>query len=196
MSTSRQNHRGRSPPRRNSTNPNPNPKTGDILRKTSQGGIASRRGAKSPAFREKLRQMTLPLAPLVQMTTGAVHPAFPTTLLKFWLLTETQLDDLAHFYHQRTPGPWTSQYPCPITWPAGLKVEEKRRKMGKFIGLRGCTTPTVVCPPPEPVWKTTELPSPARRWLMSEAEIVDDAQQARLQEDADEALRNKIHWYR
>jgi hypothetical protein len=31
---------------------------------------------------------------------------------------------------------------------------------------------------------------------MSEAEIVDDAQQARLQEDADEALRNKIHWYR
>lgn len=138
MSTSRQNHRGRSPPRRNSTNPNPNPnpKTGDILRKTYQGGIASRRGAKSPAFREKLRQMTLPLAPLVQMTTGAVHPAFPTTLLKFWLLTETQLDDLAHFYHQRTPGPWTSQYPCPITWPAGLKVEEKRRKMGKFIGLR------------------------------------------------------------
>ncbi|KAH6685360.1 hypothetical protein F5X68DRAFT_262613 [Plectosphaerella plurivora] len=186
MSTSRQNHRGRSPARRGS----------QILHKTNQGGIAARRSAKSPAFREKLRQMTLPLAPLVQMTTGAVHPHFPTTLLKFWLLTESQLDDLALFYHQRTPGPWTSQYPCPITWPAGLKVEEKRRKMGKFIGLRGCVTPTVACPPPEPAWKTSDLPSPARRWLMSEAEIVDDAQQARFKEDADEVLRNKINWSR
>lgn len=125
MSTSRENHRGRSPPRSN-----------DFLRKTTAGGIASRRGTKSPAFRDKLRQMTLPLAPLVQMTTGAVHPSFPTTLLKFWLLTEQQLDDLAHFYHQRTPGPWTLQYPCPITWSPDLKLEDKRRKMGKFMGLR------------------------------------------------------------
>lgn len=102
----------------------------------TSGGIGNRRAARNQAFQEKMRQMRLPLAPLVQMSTGAVHPAFPATLLNFWLLTEAQLDDLARFYHQRTPSPWSGQYPCPITWQSGLTLEEKRRKIGKFIGLR------------------------------------------------------------
>ncbi|KAK4099793.1 hypothetical protein N658DRAFT_498040 [Parathielavia hyrcaniae] len=88
--------------------------------------------------------MSLRLAPLVQLTTGRVHPSFPRTLLAFWLLTEPELDALAHFYHQRTPCAWTAQYPCPVSWAAGLVVEEKRRKLGRFIGLRGCETPVVV----------------------------------------------------
>ncbi|KAK3299013.1 uncharacterized protein B0H64DRAFT_386880 [Chaetomium fimeti] len=85
--------------------------------------------------------MSLQLAPLVQLTTGTIHPAFPRTLLAFWLLTDDQLDALAHFYHQRTPCRWTRQYPCPVAWPPGLGLEEKRRKLGRFIGLRGCETP-------------------------------------------------------
>ncbi|KDN66982.1 hypothetical protein CSUB01_06884 [Colletotrichum sublineola] len=103
---------------------------------TANGGISNRRAARNAAFQDKIRQMRLPLAPLVQMSTGAVHPAFPATLLNFWLLTEDQLDDLARFYHQRSPSPWSGQYPCPITWQSGLSLGEKRRKIGKFIGLR------------------------------------------------------------
>lgn len=108
---------------------------------TSSSSLSSRLASKSQ-FVEKLRQMSLPLAPLVQMTTGQIHPYFPKTLLGFWLLTDDQLDALALFYHQRTHGcPWKYQYPCPITWSASLSTEEKRRKIGKFIGLRGCDTP-------------------------------------------------------
>ncbi|KAL2156988.1 hypothetical protein VTH06DRAFT_8829 [Thermothelomyces fergusii] len=108
--------------------------------------FGTRRAASNPALQRKLAQMALRLSPLVQITTGRVHPAFPRTLLAFWLLTEEQLDALAHFYHQRTPCQWTWQYPCPVPWPAswrtaGLTVEQKRRKLGRFIGLRGCETP-------------------------------------------------------
>jgi hypothetical protein len=85
--------------------------------------------------------MALPLAPLVRLTTGEIAPCFPSTLLNFWVLTSDQLDELAHFYHQRTPCEWSSQYPCPVTWGRGLTLEEKRRKIGRFIGLRGCESP-------------------------------------------------------
>lgn len=99
--------------------------------------MGTRLTSRNPALDSKLKQMALPLAPLVQLTSGHVHPAFPSTLLSFWLLTDEQLDQIAHFYHQRTPCQWTRHYPCPITWGEGLTVEEKRRKIGKFIGLRG-----------------------------------------------------------
>ncbi|RYP29638.1 hypothetical protein DL766_005268 [Monosporascus sp. MC13-8B] len=133
-----------------------------------------RRAAKSEAFREKLRQMALPLAPLVQLTSGEIHPAFPPTLLNFWLLTDAQLEELAHFYHQRTPCRWTFHYPCPITsWAAALPLEEKRRKIGKFIGLRGCDTPVRI---------------------RSEDEVLEEARRARAAED-EEMWRRKLPWY-
>lgn len=94
-----------------------------------------------PLLLAKIYQLSLPLAPLAQVTTGQIHPSFPRTLLAFWLLTSTQLDDLAHFYHQSTPGPWTSQYPCPVFWKKGMGIEEKRRKLGSFIGLRERKSP-------------------------------------------------------
>ncbi len=140
----------------------------------SAGGLGSRR-SKSPAFQDKLRQMALPLAPLVQLTTGQVHPAFPTTLLNFWLLTDDELEQLAHFYHQRTPCPLTQHYPCPIQWRPDLSLEDKRRKIGRFIGLRGCESPVRV---------------------KSEDEILEEARMARLAEDSgEEALRRKLGWY-
>jgi hypothetical protein len=123
-----------------------------------------RRVAKNPELALKLQHMALPLSPLVQLGTGAVHPYFPATVLNFWLLTDAQLDALALFYHQRDPGPLTAHYPCPVTWRPGLSIEEKRRKMGKFIGLRGCESPIL---------------------LKTEEEILAEARRARLATEED-----------
>jgi hypothetical protein len=107
----------------------------------STSTLSARRAARNPDFSAKVDQMALSLAPLVQLTTGAVHPSFPSTLLGYWLLSEAEMDSLAQFYHQRHPSRWTQHYPCPIVWRTDLSLDEKRRKIGKFIGLRGCETP-------------------------------------------------------
>ncbi|KAK7951419.1 uncharacterized protein PG986_007147 [Apiospora aurea] len=134
--------------------------------------LTLRRAAENTAFREKVRQMALPLAPLVQLTTGDVHPRFPATLLNFWLLTDHELESLASFYHQRTPCVWTRHYPCPVAWSPSLPLEEKRRKIGKFIGLRGCETPVS---------------------SKSEEQLMEEARQARWR-DEDEMWRRKTPW--
>lgn len=134
--------------------------------------FTQRRLAKNPNLQRKLEQMALPLAPLVQLTTGAIHPSFPTTVLNFWLLTDEQLESLAHFYHQTVQCPWSNQYPCPVTWNSTLSLEEKRRKMGKFIGLRGCESPIL---------------------LKSEEEIMADARRARMATEDDLWRRKYFH---
>ncbi|KAI1649823.1 uncharacterized protein F4817DRAFT_16142 [Daldinia loculata] len=149
--------------------------------------LGHRRAAQNAAFREKLRQMALPLAPLVQLTTGEIHQSFPLTLLNFWLLTDAELEELAHFYHQRTPCQWTFHYPCPIVWASDMSLEEKRRRIGRFIGLRGCETPTVAAA------NGGTAAAPARS--LSEEEILDQARQARLFSDDEEAWRRKFGWY-
>ncbi|KAH7133571.1 hypothetical protein EDB81DRAFT_105884 [Dactylonectria macrodidyma] len=97
--------------------------------------------AKNPNLARKLEQMSLPLAPLIELDKGAVHPAFPRTVLNFWLLTDEQLESLAQFYHQKTPSRFSRMYPCPIVWNSHMSLEDKRRRMGRFIGLRGCESP-------------------------------------------------------
>ncbi|KLU84180.1 hypothetical protein MAPG_03225 [Magnaporthiopsis poae ATCC 64411] len=150
---------------------------------THSSSLSARRSARSPEFERKLEQMALPLAPLVQMTTGDVHPAFPSTLLHYWLLTDDQLESLAHFYHQRTPSVWTGQYPCPVRWRAGLTLEEKRRKMGRFIGLRGCESPTTNADTDIVLAESAE-------------DLVDEARRrAVLEDDGDEALKRKFGFY-
>ena len=126
----------------------------------------------SPDLAYKLHQMALPLSPLVQLTTGAVHPNFPRTVLQFWLLTDAQLESLAHFYHQRVLSPWSSQYPCPVAWRSDVPLEEKRRRMGKFIGLRGCDSPS---------------------FLKTEEEIADDARLASIAAAQEDVWRRKLH---
>ena len=150
----------------------------------STATFGTRRAARNPALETKLEQMSLRLAPLVQLTTGRVHPDFPRSLLAFWLLTDEQLDALAHFYHQRTPGPWTRHYPCPVSWPPGLTLEQKRRKLGKFIGLRGCDTPLA------------ELVGPdvAGRVARSEEELLEEARRA-AGGDGEDEVRRKMGWY-
>jgi hypothetical protein len=126
--------------------------------------LRARRLEKHPAFRAKVAHLRLPLAPLVKLSTGQAHPSFPGTLLQYWLLTERQLDDLAHFYDQSTPNAYTQAYPCPIPWLprrrkgesrevdpgdensmrlASRRLEMKRRRWGRFMGLRGCDTPVL-----------------------------------------------------
>ncbi|KAI1176735.1 hypothetical protein F4777DRAFT_239725 [Nemania sp. FL0916] len=135
--------------------------------------LGERRSAINPAFKKKLEQMALPLAPLVQLTTGEIHPAFPGTLLNFWLLTDAELEELAHFYHQRTPCRYTLHYPCPINWSSNVSLEEKRRKIGRFIGLRGCESPLRI---------------------RTEAELMEEARRARLA-DEEEMWKRKLRWY-
>lgn len=127
---------------------------------------------KNPALTAKIEQMALPLVPLVRLTTGEIHPYFPCTLLNFWLLTSDQLDELAHFYHQRTPSIWSSHYPCPVTWGRNLTTEEKRRKIGRFIGLRGCDSP------------------------FKAEEMIREAMQRRIREEEEQELfQRKGRWY-
>ena len=96
----------------------------------------------SARFRAKMAEMRKTLSPLVSIATGQVHVAFPKTLLHYWLLTDSELNSLADFYHQSSPSRWTNEYPKVMGWREGMGIEEKRRRWGKFMGLRGCETPT------------------------------------------------------
>ncbi|KFH44518.1 hypothetical protein ACRE_046910 [Hapsidospora chrysogenum ATCC 11550] len=143
-----------------------------------------RRMAKNPELRRKIDQMGIPLSPLVQVNTGHIHPAFPRTVLHFWLLTDRQLEDLAHFYHQRTPSYLKYHYPCPISWHPSLPLEEKRRKIGKFIGLRECESPV------SPVF----LPNAQEGMrLKTEEEIAEEARRARWAQEEDEMWERKMN---
>lgn len=71
---------------------------------------------RKPALATRIAALKMDLAPLVPMPTGDAHPAFPRTLLAYHLLTEDELDSIAHYYHQSTPGIWTHQYPACMNW--------------------------------------------------------------------------------
>ncbi|KAF2836588.1 hypothetical protein M501DRAFT_996796 [Patellaria atrata CBS 101060] len=117
------------------------------------------------AFTDKIAKLRLRLAPIHPLPTGPPHPAFPATYLHFYLLTEDELDSMARYYSQVSPDAYTFMYPECMRWDkaflspsnekseGGANGEEywrltksqrlwiKRRKFGKFIGLRGCETP-------------------------------------------------------
>lgn len=103
---------------------------------------------RSDTFLSLLHYLHTPLCPLVSSTSGLSHPDFPTTLLTFHLLTSSQLDNLAQHFHQIWPPvPATTRYPVRIRPWLGTSEEEdidlatKRRRFGRFIGLRGCESP-------------------------------------------------------
>lgn len=121
-----------------------------------------KRRTPNPGFEAKIIQLRYHLAPLVRVTSGTVHPSFPLTLLNYHLLTDNELDELAEFYHQKTLSRYSSQYPCPVEWRSDLTLTDKRRKFGRFIGLRGCDTPIRI--------KTEE-------------EIMEEARMARLRDE-------------
>ena len=135
--------------------------------------ISQQLNSQSPPSLTKRRfaHLLRPLCPLLSIETGYPHPDFPKTMLHYHLLTDSQLDDLAHFYHQRTPSWYSMGYPMPVVtrwWAPGNQeleegeidemedvrqilggmdenrsdkvagTEEKRRRFGRFLGLRHC----------------------------------------------------------
>lgn len=106
------------------------------------------------AFTQAIVHLETPLVPLISVTSGLPHPSFPTSILQYHLLTHETLDELARFYHQvYPPVPETYRYPARIpAWVAAeagresvllekIDLETKRRRWGRFVGLRGCETP-------------------------------------------------------
>lgn len=167
------------------------------------------RPGRSPAFAAKLRQMAGALMPLVQVTTGLVCPEFPQTLLHYWLLTGPQLDELARFYHQSGErgrrSDMAALYPCPVAWAADLPLEEKRRRMGYFIGLKVDRRPYVGSPRwqrQEEEWEEVGKEGDGGEFMdvdprvPTEDEILENVSRARLAEEAsEEALRRKLGYY-
>lgn len=129
--------------------PPPEPKFKTLMSQTS--GSTSSGRVTSLQFRRHVAHLASPLHPLLSVSTGKPHPAFPKTLLSFHLLTELQLDDLAHFYHQRTPSGLSFEYPAPVVtrWTRDSAIQDKRRRFGRFVGLRGCDSPGVEKSPEE-----------------------------------------------
>ena len=46
--------------------------------------------------------------------------------MAFHLLTEDELDSIAHYYHQSTPGPWSDQYPANMNWDKEFLARPKQ----------------------------------------------------------------------
>jgi hypothetical protein len=108
-------------------------------------------------YMHSVEHLKAPLVPLISVTTGQAHPQFPINLLQYHLLTHEQLDSLARWYHQVAPAveetfqypawipAWTSLHPrrasTDLERGAETDLETKRRRWGRFIGLRGCETP-------------------------------------------------------
>lgn len=88
----------------------------------------------NPALLKKIATLQLELAPLVPLPGGPPHPAFPRTLLAFHLLTEDELDSIAHHYHQSTPGPWTTHYPALMNWDKEFLARPEGTAKGKGKG--------------------------------------------------------------
>ena len=95
---------------------------------------------RNSALAKKIATLQLRLAPLVPLPSGSPHPAFPKNLMAFHLLTEDQLDAIAHYYHQSTPGPWSNHYPASMNWdkdflakPAVLSPTDKSKRRSRRL---------------------------------------------------------------
>ncbi|KAF1912322.1 hypothetical protein BDU57DRAFT_542167 [Ampelomyces quisqualis] len=114
--------------------------------------------SRNPDLAEKIAQMRLTIAPIVHVRTGLPGLAYPSMMLQLFLLTEDQLDQLAHFYSQSTPDALTHEYPQTMNWslpflckdpslPENCRLSElervkvKMRMFARFIGMRGAETP-------------------------------------------------------
>ena len=142
---------------------------------TQRSSPARTRQATSPdpGLAVVLNHLRVQLKPLVRVTDGCIPTNFPRTLLQFHLLTHSDLDELARHYHQVWPPlPHTCRYPIMMktwVWNQDLKprgrdatvevvLETKRRRFGRFIGLRGCDSPIRECfADPEEVLATTDV---------------------------------------
>jgi hypothetical protein len=77
-----------------------NQSTQQTIKKTSTKMPLAQR---NPALAEKIEQLRLNIAPIVHVRTGIPPSAFPSSMLQLFLLTEPQLDAMAHYYSQASP---------------------------------------------------------------------------------------------
>ncbi|KAM0712247.1 hypothetical protein Q7P37_011341 [Cladosporium fusiforme] len=96
---------------------------------------------RNSALSKKIATLQLELAPLVPLPSGPPHPAFPKTLLAFHLLTEDELDSIAHHYHQSTPGPWTQHYPALMNWDKDFLARPAQTSSGPSNSTRSHAPP-------------------------------------------------------
>ncbi|PYI06183.1 hypothetical protein BO78DRAFT_386997 [Aspergillus sclerotiicarbonarius CBS 121057] len=138
-----------SPPPSPSLNPNNLPSTTTSNNPPTTTTTNKTKTKKTPqTLPQTLHHLQTKLHPLISSTTGHQHPDFPSSLLTYHLLTSTQLDSLARHFHQIHP-PVRPTYWYPITIPpwvgtsneGKVDLETKRRRFGRFIGLRGCESP-------------------------------------------------------
>ncbi|CAO2656736.1 Nn.00g055390.m01.CDS01 [Neocucurbitaria sp. VM-36] len=130
------------------------PKPRMVERGAAKLGLTDR----NPALALKIHEMRLTIAPILHVTTGEPAPEFPPTMLNLFLLTEDQLDALAHYYNQATQTELTYLYPQTMNWaqpfldrdpalPENCRLSElerlkiKMRMFARFIGMRGAETP-------------------------------------------------------
>jgi len=143
------------------------------------------------SIRSIIDHLSLPLVPLISVTTGLPHPSFPVSLLQYNLLTHSQLDSLALFYHQVSPPVReTRQYPMSVkAWVdrAGAPIsgqevdlQTKRRRWGRFVGLRGCESPV------RERFDNVEV-SMDKEW--------EEALRRAREDDPDEVVRRKVGGY-
>jgi hypothetical protein len=137
-----------------------------------------------PELKALFTLMARPLAPLVQIGTGAIHPDFPTSVLTYHLMTEEQLDAVAEFYHQTDhQNKFWLGYPCPVYWRKDMSVEKKRERMGNFIGVK----------------KKEEgkgVPAQVEMWLVELGqEIMKRLEKERREEEERECARRKCYLF-
>jgi len=115
---------------------------------TGEPHIHSPRSLHPLDFPAVLQYLGQKVHPLVSCITAQIPPDFPQIMLSYHLLTNNQLDNLAQYFHQTSPPvSETFMYPAPIQKPwIGIEAEDvdletKRRRFGRFIGLRGCDSP-------------------------------------------------------
>jgi hypothetical protein len=70
------------------------------------------------------------LHPFIHYSSGEISPLFPRSLLRFHLLSQDDLNDLARFYE-----PENAAYPCPTPSWEGAPIPEQRRLFACFIGI-------------------------------------------------------------
>ncbi|QDS67980.1 hypothetical protein FKW77_009197 [Venturia effusa] len=71
----------------------------------------------NPELKRKIDDMRIVLCPIRQLPHGEIHPSLPRTVLKYWLLTEDEIDSIAQFYHQTDrSNEWFDQYPGQMNW--------------------------------------------------------------------------------
>jgi hypothetical protein len=146
--------------------------------------------------------------PLVSISNGLAHEDFPRSILGHHLLTHEQLDDLARHYHQVWPPvPETFGYPMRIpAWigtedEAEVDIETKRRRIGRFAGLRGCESPLrttgfgLSCSDPALAGHEDERSYTEEIEKRMEKEWQDALRRARSEEDSDTILRRKAGGY-